>query len=278
MRSNRNDCALASSASPRDSANDECRWQSMKPGVATVRRPSITCLPANRLAISAALSMATILPWSTATDASRMTRRWVSIVISQSISAMSRSTDCTLDSVTPPVPPRHAREGGYPVFTEPAARSVTVPECIVRCLLDCPLSRAMTSERLLVLSDIGEVVGDLELDQHILVGRVLAQHGAVSDPLGDEQHVAGMHDLHAHLGLPLQRALDAEDDLVRVDVAMPEAHVVLSALSRFDGVNVSAKMLIIRKMSPFSSTPALITGGSLCASTTFLPLMVTSSR
>src|SRR5215470_3187906 len=37
-------------------------------------------------------------------------------------------------------------------------------------------------------------------------------------------------------------------------------------------------MLIMRKMSPFSSTPALITGGSLCASTTFLPLMVTSSR
>src|SRR5712691_1173144 len=44
------------------------------------------------------------------------------------------------------------------------------------------------------------------------------------------------------------------------------------------GVNLSAKMLIMRKMSPFSSTPALITGGSLCASTTFLPLMVTNSR
>src|SRR4051812_46870939 len=44
---------------------------------------------------------------------------------------------------------------------------------------------------LLVLSDIGEIVGDLELDQHILVGRVLTQHGAVSDPLGNEQHVPG---------------------------------------------------------------------------------------
>src|ERR1700733_778578 len=44
------------------------------------------------------------------------------------------------------------------------------------------------------------------------------------------------------------------------------------------GLNFSAKMLIMRKMSAFSSTPALITGGSLCASTTFLPLMVTSSR
>src|SRR6476661_1823585 len=234
MRSNRNDCALASSASPRDSANDECRWQSTKPGVAMVRRPSITCLPANRFAISAALSMATILPWSIATDASRMTRRWVSIVISQSISAMSRSTDCTLDSVTPPVPPCHAREGGHPVFTEPAARNMTVPEYVVRCLQDCPLSRAMTSERLLVLSDIGEVVGDLELDQHILVGRVLAQHGAVPDPLGDEQHVAGMHDLHAHLGLPLQRALDAEDDFVGVDIAMPKTHVVLAAFGDID--------------------------------------------
>src|SRR6478609_5807584 len=64
-------------------------------------------------------------------------------------------------------------------ITEPAARNVTVPEYVVRCLQDCPLSRAMTLERLLVLSDIGEVVGDFELDQHILVSRVLAQHGAV---------------------------------------------------------------------------------------------------
>ena len=30
MRSNRNDCALASSASPRESWNDECRWQSIE--------------------------------------------------------------------------------------------------------------------------------------------------------------------------------------------------------------------------------------------------------
>ena len=45
MRSNRNDCALASSASPRESWNDECRWQSMKPGVATVLRPSMAFLP-----------------------------------------------------------------------------------------------------------------------------------------------------------------------------------------------------------------------------------------
>src|SRR5258707_12458160 len=37
-------------------------------------------------------------------------------------------------------------------------------------------------------------------------------------------------------------------------------------------------MLNMRKISAISSTPALTTGGSLCASTTFLPLMVTSSR
>src|SRR5215831_10105555 len=33
MRSNRNDWAFASSASPRDSWKEECRWQSTKPGV-----------------------------------------------------------------------------------------------------------------------------------------------------------------------------------------------------------------------------------------------------
>src|SRR6476646_4744127 len=46
----------------------------------------------------------------------------------------------------------------------------------------------------------------------------------------------------------------------------------------FDGENFSSKMLNIRKISAISSTPALTTGGSLCASTTFLPLIVTSSR
>src|ERR1041385_2761781 len=44
------------------------------------------------------------------------------------------------------------------------------------------------------------------------------------------------------------------------------------------GEYFSSKILNMRKMSAISSTPALTTGGSLCASTTFLPLMVTSSR
>jgi hypothetical protein len=61
-------------------------------------------------------------------------------------------------------------------------------------------------------------------------------------------------------------------------VGVVQAKRVPSALSMFEGLNFSAKMLIIRKMSAFSSTPALMTGGSLWASTTFLPLMVTSSR
>ena len=65
--------------------------------------------------------------------------------------------------------------------------------------------------RLLVFADIGEFIGDLQFDENVIVGRVFAQHGAVADALGDEQHVAGMHDLDAHLGLPLQRALDAEE-------------------------------------------------------------------
>src|SRR5476651_2650060 len=46
----------------------------------------------------------------------------------------------------------------------------------------------------------------------------------------------------------------------------------------FDGENFSSKMLNMRKISAISNTPALTTGGSLCASTTFLPLIVTSSR
>src|SRR5215472_16936641 len=83
-------------------------------------------------------------------------------------------------------------------------------------------------------TDIGEVVGDLELDQHVVVARILAQHGAMPDTLGDEQHVAGMHDLHAHLSLPFQRPLHAEDDLVGIDVAVPEAHVMLAALGDVD--------------------------------------------
>src|SRR6516165_3625313 len=56
----------------------------------------------------------------------------------------------------------------------------------------------------------------------------------MADAFGDEQHVAGVHDLDTHLGLPFQRALDAEDDLVRVDVAVPEPHVVLAALGDID--------------------------------------------
>src|SRR3954464_13360607 len=159
MRSNRNDCALASSASPRDSANDECRWQSTKPGVATVQRPSITCLPANRFAISAALSMATILPWSTATYASRMAR--LGIDRDQPIDIGDEQVDglhAGLRYASGPAPSCPRRRASS--IHRDSSRSVTVPECIVRCLLDCPLSRAMTSDRLLVLSDIGELVGD----------------------------------------------------------------------------------------------------------------------
>ncbi len=63
---------------------------------------------------------------------------------------------------------------------------------------------------------------------------VFAEHRAMRDALRDEQHVARMHDPHAHLCFPLERALDAEDDLVRVDVAMPEAHIVLAPLRDVD--------------------------------------------
>ena len=101
---------MASSASPRESWNEECRWQSMKPGVATVRRPSSLRLPENCPAISGDLPTATILPSFTAIAASRMMRRSASTVISQSMSVISRSIACTTGSayllfpacVTPP--------------------------------------------------------------------------------------------------------------------------------------------------------------------------------
>src|SRR5262245_50631929 len=218
MRSNRNDCALASSASPRESENEECRWQSTKPGIATVRRPSITSRPAKRLASSVDFSMATILPLSTAMAASRTMRRCASIVISQSISAMTRSTDCTLDSELVLSSTRTRRPISQSRWLWARLRGDD----------SHPLGRY--PKWLLIFSHVGQIVVDLELDEHVLVGRVLAQHGAVADALGNEQHVAGIHDLDAHLGLPLQRALDAEDDLVSVDIAMPEAHVVLAAL------------------------------------------------
>src|SRR5215475_3799443 len=223
MRSNRNDCALASSASPRESANDECRWQSTKPGVATEWRPSITSRPAKRLASSADLSIATILPLSTAMAASRTMRRCASIVISQSISAMTRSTDCTLRSDTQLRAPLSSPRTRGVIFQ---SRRLWVPAYAGTTIAQW----ADHPEWLLILPHIGQVVGDLELDEYVLVGRVLAQHGAVADTLGYEQHVAGVHDLDAHLGFPLQRALDAEDDLVGVDIAMPETHVVLAAL------------------------------------------------
>jgi len=52
-------------------------------------------LPAYSLAIAADLPTATILPACTATAASRMMRRCGSTVMSQPISAISKSTDCT---------------------------------------------------------------------------------------------------------------------------------------------------------------------------------------
>src|SRR5262245_14322330 len=150
-------------------------------------------------------------------------RRCASIVISQSISAMTRSMDCTLRSDTQlrfPLPSPRTRGVIF------QSRWLWVPAyagTTVTLWADHP-------EWLLILPHIGQVVGDLELDQHVLVGGILAQHGAVADALRDDQHVAGMHDLDAHLGFPLQRALDAEDDLMGVDIAMPETHVVLAAL------------------------------------------------
>src|SRR5262245_49595148 len=121
--------------------------------------------------MSADLPTPTILPASTTIAASRMTRRLASMVISQAMSAMTRSTGCT----------------GAP---------------------DRPLFRLRGESRIAALPHISQIVGDLELDENVLVGGILAQHGAVADALGDDQHVAGMHDLDAHLGLPFERALD----------------------------------------------------------------------
>ena len=95
MRSNRNDWAFDSSASPRESWNEECRWQSTKPGVATVARPSMRRLAGiarrdvGRLADRDDLA-AVDRDRRVADDAAAG-----SMVISQAMSAMMRSTDCT---------------------------------------------------------------------------------------------------------------------------------------------------------------------------------------
>src|SRR6266852_9271226 len=160
--------------------------------------------------MSADLPTATILPPSTAIAASRMMRRLGSMVISHAMSAMTRSTDCT-------GAPRSGTAGVSPARRErDAGGTPAVPGT------------------LFILPHISEFVRDLQFDQHIFIGGIFAQHRAVADALGDEQHVAGMHDLDAHFGFPLQRALDAENDLVGIDVAMPEAHIVLAALGDVD--------------------------------------------
>jgi hypothetical protein len=74
----------------------------MKPGAATVWRPLILRLPDRRREISDDLPTATNFPSSTAIAASRMTRRSASTVISQSMSAISRSTDCKVGMLDPP--------------------------------------------------------------------------------------------------------------------------------------------------------------------------------
>src|ERR1700737_2766474 len=159
--------------------------------------------------MSADFPTATILPPSTAMAAPRMTRR-------------VGSTDCTF-------PPPFRRHSGAGASRNPES---TLPYFtsgfrVRRCATP-------RNDGSLILPHVRQLIGDLQLDQHVLVGRILAQHGAVADALGDQQHVARMHDLDAHLGFPFERALDAEDDLVGVDVAMPEAHVVLAPLGDVD--------------------------------------------
>src|ERR1700724_3228637 len=129
---------------------------------------------------------ATILPQSTAMAASRMTRRLGSTVISHAMSEMTRSTDCT----------------GTPIFRRHSGAGVSRnPESPLPYFTSGFRVRRCATPRndgSLVLPHVRQLIGDLQLDQHVLVGRILAQHGAVADALGDQQHVARMHDLDAH--------------------------------------------------------------------------------
>src|SRR5581483_12129997 len=101
--------------------------------------------------------MARIRPPATAMAASRMMRRSVSTVISQSMPAMTRSTDGTFFSLFADQPGRQVIQ---PRHCEPKAQSSRCGEeldCFVAALL------AMTPSgrtRLFVLAHIGQFVGD----------------------------------------------------------------------------------------------------------------------
>src|ERR1700694_3076708 len=90
--------------------------------------------------------MAMIFPWSPAIAASRMMRRAESMVISQSMLEMSRSTDCTLDSGY--APPRHVIAELDPAIHPPSQEdgcAGQAHECPARFVLSCRFLHRGTS-------------------------------------------------------------------------------------------------------------------------------------
>src|ERR1700730_16773407 len=108
--------------------------------------------------MSADLPTAMILPPATTIAASRMTRRLASMVISQGMSAMTRSTDCT------------GSPDGFAFFPLPDFGEDQGGVCLIkrRALEKTPpLPEVGQGEGLLALPDIGEFIRDLELDEHV---------------------------------------------------------------------------------------------------------------
>src|SRR4051812_44278864 len=101
-----------------------------------------------------------------------MMRRCGSTVISQAMSLITRSTVCNSRAPLFQLSPglmlrsvaqqRVSKHGAAPSFeTRPSA---------------APQDEADRHLLLLIVSDIRQIVGDLQLDQHVVVGGILAQH------------------------------------------------------------------------------------------------------
>src|SRR5271163_2788817 len=102
--------------------------------------------------MSADLPTATILPPSTTIAASRMTRRLASMVISQAMSAMTRSTDCTGAPYSFSLPDFGRARVGL-LHLAPCRRTDPTPT----------LPGVGEGAELLILPDVGQLVGDLQL-------------------------------------------------------------------------------------------------------------------
>src|ERR1700726_685202 len=56
----------------------------------------------------------------------------------------------------------------------------------------------------------------------------------MGDTFGDEQHVTRAHRPGTHFGFPSQSTLDADDDLMSINIPVPKRHVLLAPLGEVD--------------------------------------------